>query len=914
MAVRMSSVWSRVLPRAAVVLALAARCAAGGVPVAPSPDTSAIHDARIAIAEARAAAPSRTPETPFRAAGAATETWSEIPLISYNQSTLILDSANDRLVLYGGLAGEDVSTDVWVRSLAGRALWTRLDVAGPLPPAHAAHAAAYDPIRQRMIVYGNFAPDGTLGGVWALSLSGTPAWTRLDTGARGPGDRSGTRMVYDPLNDRMLVFGGYSWSADSLENEVWALSLTRTPRWVLLAPSGTPPSRQTESAVIFDSKRQRMVVFGGFDKSRNPYGGAGREVWALSLGDAPEWTQLHPAYGDIPRLFASAAAYDAKHDRMLVAAGANDSLSRDQPVQGTWALQFGDTDYWTQITPSGEQPSSRTSPRGVYDPRRDEFVLFGGQSSDTWALSLAGSPGWSLLEPGTGQEFGPRHAHAAVFDAARNRTLVFGGRFSYYEYHAGKLDEPLNDLWSLTLEPRPTWTRLMSDSAPLARSGHSMILDPSTDQLWVFGGVERHWEIEDGPPDIVVNNLWRRPLSPGGNWIHVDAGDSLPPARTEHAAILDPVRRRMIVFGGWGAGGALNDTWALPLDGTPRWTRLAAAGSAPPPRAGPAAVYDPVGDRMIVFGGGPTGDDTWQLSLSGTPTWSPLPSATRPGARNGASLAYDERRQRLVLFGGEFVDTQAHLIVRRSDAWVLPLAEGASWAPAAVGDDVPAGRAGAAAVYDRVRDRVIVLQGQFREYNGFDSEVDTWALSSSALVARPLSLVRVEAGPMRVVLQWQGSSDPAFTATVERRTAESAWATIGTVHTDPAGMLTYEDTAAQPATHYLYRLTWLSGAAAGSTAAVEVIVPRLRFALIGPSPNPAVHGLTVTLSLPDAAPARLELLDVSGREVLARDVGPLGAGDHALAIAAEGTLRPGVYLVRLRRAGASLVTRACVIR
>ena len=90
--------------------------------------------------------------------------------------------------------------------------------------------------------------------------------------------------------------------------------------------------------------------------------------------------------------------------------------------------------------------------------------------------------------------------------------------------------------------------------------------------------------------------------------------------------------------------------------------------------------------------------------------------------------------------------------------------------------------------------------------------------------------------------------------------------------------------------------------------------PLASFALAGPRPNPAAGSLQVTFALPDAAPARLEVLDLAGRRVRAREVGALGAGNHVVDLSRGGALPPGVYLVRLTRGERSLVARAVVVR
>ena len=88
----------------------------------------------------------------------------------------------------------------------------------------------------------------------------------------------------------------------------------------------------------------------------------------------------------------------------------------------------------------------------------------------------------------------------------------------------------------------------------------------------------------------------------------------------------------------------------------------------------------------------------------------------------------------------------------------------------------------------------------------------------------------------------------------------------------------------------------------------------VRLALHGFTPNPPVRELAVSFSLPDAAPATLELLDLAGRRVRSVDVGTLGTGRHTVALGERVGLPSGVYLVRLRHSGRSLVAKCVLMR
>jgi hypothetical protein len=87
------------------------------------------------------------------------------------------------------------------------------------------------------------------------------------------------------------------------------------------------------------------------------------------------------------------------------------------------------------------------------------------------------------------------------------------------------------------------------------------------------------------------------------------------------------------------------------------------------------------------------------------------------------------------------------------------------------------------------------------------------------------------------------------------------------------------------------------------------------FALEPVRPNPSSgRTLTVRFTLASSAPAALELLDVAGRRIAAREVGSLGAGHHTLDLDEGGRLSPGLYLLCLRQGANTRVTRVAVVR
>jgi hypothetical protein len=559
----------------------------------------------------------------------------------------IYDPVRDRMVVFGGSSASSgpYLNDVWALSLADTPVWTELTPSGTSPSARYDHSAIYDPVRDRMVVFGGYS-SSTLNDVWTLSLADTPAWTQLTPTGAPTSRRQSHSATYDPVRDRMVVFGGLG-SGDSQLNDVCALSLADTPAWTQLTPSGTTPSAREGHSATYDPVRDRMVVFGGFSSDFPPYF---NDVWALSLAGTPAWTELTPSgTPPIVRSFHS-AIYDPMHDRMVVFGGY--SSGSPNYSDGVWALSLPGMPAWTQLTPSGTPPSDRDGHSAIYDPVRDRMVVFGGDSgspsfppyfNDVWALSLAGAPAWTQLTP-SGTPPSARYGHSAIYDPVRDRMVMFGGSYEYLGTHH------LNDVWILSLAGTPAWTELIpTGTPPSERDNHSAIYDPVRDRMVVYGGI---WS---------SNDVWALSLAGSPAWTQLIPLDTPPSDRDGHSAIYDPVRDRMVIFGGYYYDFFFsyyrNDVWELSLAGTPAWTQLTPSGTPPSGRLDHSAIYDPVRDRMVVFGGSSGSpyclNDVWALSLAGTPAWTePIPTGTPPSERNNHSAICDPVRDRMVVFGG----------------------------------------------------------------------------------------------------------------------------------------------------------------------------------------------------------------------------------------------------------------------
>ncbi|MGH9433949.1 MAG: Kelch repeat-containing protein, partial [Terriglobia bacterium] len=200
----------------------------------------------------------------------------------------------------------------------------------------------------------------------------------------------------------------------------------------------------------------------------------------------------------------------------------------------------------------------------------------------------------------------------------------------------------------LSLSARPvaaqSWKPL---NPPAPRFYHSTAYDPTTNQMFVFGG------LKGGPLNAtgLLNDVWRLTSAdgPGLSWFRLTPTGTPPARRSGAQTVYNPGSNKLVLFGG-GLGftsPCANDVWTLNNangnGGIPSWAELTPSGTPPAPREDFAAVYDPTSDGMIVFGGDtcftPRFNDVWVLynadGVGGTPTWTQLsPTGVPPTPRD----------------------------------------------------------------------------------------------------------------------------------------------------------------------------------------------------------------------------------------------------------------------------------------
>lgn len=356
-----------------------------------------------------------------------------------------------------------------------RAIHAHASSGSPAPPAHQAwttdyaltpdtgvsgHSSIYDSATGRMIVFGglDYGAEATVTNAVLQYSPAAANWTtEIASGAPGaPPARTDHTAVYDAANNRMIVFGGFYFApgVETFFNDVWILSDANgagSPTWAQLNPSGTPPAARADQTAVYDPANNRMIIFGGNTATQTF-----SDVWVLTdangLGGTPAWMQLAPAGKTAAGVESPSAVYDPVNNIMTVFGGAN--LALTATTNGVWTLShangMGGTPRWTNIVAPGAagSPGSRYGHTAVYDAASNRMIVFGGAPfkeaeapngfNDTWVLTnangLGGTPVWTQQKPG-GPLPDKRWLHSGVYDAVNNRMLVFAGEYADPVYY-----------------------------------------------------------------------------------------------------------------------------------------------------------------------------------------------------------------------------------------------------------------------------------------------------------------------------------------------------------------------------------------------------------------------------------------------------------------------------------------------
>jgi hypothetical protein len=478
-----------------------------------------------------------------------------------------------------------------------------------LPGARYLQAVAFDETRKVVVLfggatvnpnYGTFQPNQE---TWEWSPA-SGKWANRTVVGAAPEARSGAVMVFDSARNKIVLFGGRSGSGYNFE-DTWEYDTT-TSTWTNVSMAGSHPSARCQQVMAYEKSTGKVLLFGGGRSDVNSYNGAGI---AASLGETWEW--------------------DASTG-------------------------------WTQIATTGS-PSGRHDSAMVWDTARNLAVLFGGMQTeitgasgvpkqDTWEYDPAAHT-WTERTT-SGSKPSQRYGHAMAYDNSRSKVVLFGG----WDINTGASKA---DLWDWD-PATASWKQRLSGSEsdiPSPRIYASMVWNESQARLLLIAGLTGNDSNYKGPfppgyfPGTGSRDVWEIDPSTAACTDRTLPTD-VPQERTNHAMAYNPATDKTYVFGGYDImGQPLNDLWAW--DGS-TWSQETPA-IRPDARADAGLAYDPARKSLILFGGTSMWGsniygDTWEWKDG---KWAPLSPSSSPDPLYGHGMVTDTSRDKILLFGGQ---------------------------------------------------------------------------------------------------------------------------------------------------------------------------------------------------------------------------------------------------------------------
>jgi hypothetical protein len=531
------------------------------------------------------------------------------------------------------------------------------------------------PDRNWLVVYGGLDNGGLNAELDILDLN-TLNWTNcgVQMAVGEPGRLSEASAVYDEETGTMIVFGGYDGVGPV--KDVWVVDLrainlsSPSPNWSLVkAGSSEPPARRGCTGV-WDSPNHRALFFGGMNGS----GQVNRELWALYINGhvnmkastpktACVWRQL-TAFSTAPASRAYATmALDPRNKRII---GFGGTVSTGGQSQSSFELraptpELGASMENIAILPV-LRPPAREHHTAVMDKVNGRMIVFGGfGGGNSWLntvdllnnVSLPGNENWATPAVTTPVGSWPpgRAGHGAFFWPYTPVTFMVvtcghGGGTTYF-----------SDTWLFSDSGTGTWawTQFTGETGTpppngLAYFGHGYD--------WPRGSLMLVCGEDTGG---LTNDVYSLQLGTPLNWTQItpiSTTGQLPVARKNPGTMMID-DTTLVMFGGEGASGALDDVWMLLNQGIWIWVRLPDMGTVPPSRYG-QSLFTMQGFKGGYMWGGTAGSggmtDFWKYrslgGSTGTFTQPNLGGAIPVGGLYNASAAYDETNQRVILFGG----------------------------------------------------------------------------------------------------------------------------------------------------------------------------------------------------------------------------------------------------------------------
>ena len=255
------------------------------------------------------------------------------------------------------------------------AAWSEVDAPGPAPTARGFFAAAHDPVRDVVVVYGGEDAAAVSDETW--EWDGT-AWRQFAPSP--PGARAAASMAWEPASQSLVLYSGNGPDAEPgvIRDDAWAWD---GAVWTRLSERGPAPGRWPAAMVAGETGQ--VLVYGGHQVSEGLPPALG-DTWVWADGT---WSPVDDAGGPGPLVNAQALVHPTLG---VLLAGGSDMDAENGDVW-RWSGEGWEI-YAREVLPA------RQAFGMAYDEARGVVVLTGGvvepgdtaRHQDVWEWS--GSP------------------------------------------------------------------------------------------------------------------------------------------------------------------------------------------------------------------------------------------------------------------------------------------------------------------------------------------------------------------------------------------------------------------------------------------------------------------------------------------------------------------------------------------
>lgn len=505
-------------------------------------------------------------------------------------SAATFDAGRNRVVLFGGtgsLGNQAVSwADTWEFVDDG---WSRRELTSA-PSARSQHAMVYDPVRQAVLLYGGVEANGQSTSSPFWTYDGT-TWTELPLTTPNPGAQRSHFLAFDPRdNSVLLVPAGPNEGVWHWDGSTWS--------------QGVATGVQA-TTVFYDQSRSVFIL------------GDARGGWFSFAGDGPAVPLPLPTPTPLPNRDVNPVAVSLNNGNWLSVIGPTWTSALAAPIDGSFIVS--EDSGWSSVA-TRPQPIATTYMGFGFHTRTSEYVLFGGsmrhggpQPRETWLLRGETWRKYLGAQP-------PNQLYSTiVFSPHMNASLLLGGN------NAGQV------LW---MWDGIAWTSQPTGNASSAFFTSNAAFDPTRNAV-IWPQWQSFFEYRNTQSMIVTSGI-----------------------TTLYGTSVFDQGRGALLFISWGGSTSRLDFTTTP----PRWQQVNTTNPTSGNGVGAAGDLDRGG--VTLFGGlnsRTTRDadefprNTYFLPSNVVGPWRPIETlgTNGPIGRMFHAMSYDSLAHRVIMYGGQ---------------------------------------------------------------------------------------------------------------------------------------------------------------------------------------------------------------------------------------------------------------------